>query len=415
MNDAPKKILFVHYGDEGIRGSERCLIDLIKHIDKAAFTPVLWCNQQTLADEFQDFDLEVIVESFNLLFSWGSDRFNFSRYFELKRSAKNILKRYAIDVVHTNSAGPNQWMMPVAKELDIPVVNQLHASYMFRDRMILRTHEASHTITVNELIAKDLILDGKSQGSISVVTNGIDVDSLDAQPEQNLRHAHNAQDNDFVIATVGALVEGKGIDTLISAMSLLVQKGYPIKLWIMGDGCEKADLEQQVLRAGLQNSICFLGQTQNVVGILKGSVDLFVSATKFESFGLVFAEAGLAKLATIAPDVGGISSVVKHGQTGVLLSETTPETLSDAIENLFLDQPLRTQLALQAHSYVLKNFTITRNVSQIQQIYRDVIKKRLMFSKTPNRLTLAVKHIAKLLLHKFNARLTFGQKGAQYE
>ncbi|WP_280205794.1 hypothetical protein [Aeromonas veronii] len=49
MNATP--VLLVHYGEDWIRGSERCLLDLLAHLDRSRFTPLLWCNSPTLAAE----------------------------------------------------------------------------------------------------------------------------------------------------------------------------------------------------------------------------------------------------------------------------------------------------------------------------------------------------------------------------
>jgi len=54
----PIPILFVHYGHtEWIRGSERCLIDLIHHLDLTQYTPILWCDTQIMAQQFDDINV----------------------------------------------------------------------------------------------------------------------------------------------------------------------------------------------------------------------------------------------------------------------------------------------------------------------------------------------------------------------
>lgn len=73
----PTPILFVHYGHtEWIRGSERCLIDLIHHLDLTQYTPILWCDTQIMAQQFADLDMPVYVEPFSLLLSWHQPRFD---------------------------------------------------------------------------------------------------------------------------------------------------------------------------------------------------------------------------------------------------------------------------------------------------------------------------------------------------
>ena len=68
----------------------------------------------------------------------------------------------------------------------------------------------------------------------------------------------------------------------------------------------------------LQNKVSLIGERDNAIGILRGTADLFVSAAREEAFGLVFAEASLAGLAIVAPNVGGISDVVVDKKSGLL-------------------------------------------------------------------------------------------------
>ena len=62
MSQAKKKILFVHYGESAVRGSEVCLVNLIGNIDREQFKPIVWCNSLELACQLKRFEIEVILE-----------------------------------------------------------------------------------------------------------------------------------------------------------------------------------------------------------------------------------------------------------------------------------------------------------------------------------------------------------------
>ena len=125
----PTTILFTHYGDEWIRGSERCLLDLLKHIDRTRFRPVAWCNSRTMADELRHLDIPVIQSEFPLLFGWQQPHYSFSKFYKLVRQGIDLVDKYDVNLVHANSGAPNQWLNLIARARGIPLVAHLHSRY----------------------------------------------------------------------------------------------------------------------------------------------------------------------------------------------------------------------------------------------------------------------------------------------
>ncbi|MGL5481308.1 MAG: glycosyltransferase family 4 protein, partial [Aeromonas veronii] len=108
MNATP--VLLVHYGEDWIRGSERCLLDLLAHLDRSRFTPLLWCNSPTLAAEAATLGVETMVEPFSLLLGWQAPRFDLAAHRRLSRRARALITERQIGLVHANSAAPCQWL-----------------------------------------------------------------------------------------------------------------------------------------------------------------------------------------------------------------------------------------------------------------------------------------------------------------
>lgn len=371
-------ILFVHFGDNWIRGSERCLIDLVSHLDKRKFNPVVWCNQSVLAQEMRKIDVPVFVDEFSVLFGWEDEKLNLKRYFFLKKRASELIKRWRINIVHSNSAAPNQWMVPVARKNQIPIVNHLHARYFFRDRFLLRIHQVNHSIGVSRPIIDQIAEDGIPESHLHVVPNGIDIQRLRSQPIINLRKSLGIDPNDFVIASIGSLIDRKGMHYIVEAMHLIEKDGVHknVKLIVVGDGPERARLTKLVYDRNLNGQVFFIGENSNAFGILRGSADLFVSAAKEEVFGLVIAEAGLAGLASIAPNIGGIPGVLKENRTGILIPPEDPVFLKEAIITLIEQPNLRIQLGEEAKKHVEKSFSIKKNVEEMQNIYEMAVNEK---------------------------------------
>ena len=143
-----KKILFTHYGENQIRGSERCLLDLIKHLDKELFAPIVWCNSELLEAEVKKLNIRVIRSDFSILFGWLSPRYDFVGFLSTIRQGLDIVRSEQIDLLHANSGAPNQWLNLIGRISKLPLVSHLHSRYPLRDRLTLGLHKTSLAVGV---------------------------------------------------------------------------------------------------------------------------------------------------------------------------------------------------------------------------------------------------------------------------
>ena len=376
--ELPQTILFTHYGDNWIRGSERCLLDLIKHLDNTQFKAVLWCNQTAMADAAKELDIEVYCTNFPILFGWKAPRFNVSAFFKLIKKADTLIKHHNIQLIHANSAAPCQWLTIAAKRNNVPLLCHMHSIYQLRDRLTLGLYQTDMVVGVSKYVVEPLVKDNKPSKQISVIANGIDTKRLLDQDIVNLRETLGIHIGDFVIASLGSLIHRKGIDLLIKSVSKLLENEVDVHLLVMGEGPESENLKHQIIVLGLQDKVSLIGEQENAIGILRGTADLFVSAAREEAFGLVFAEASLAGLAIVAPKTGGIPDVVIDGKTGLLITVDNTDELVRAIQHLYLCPNKCTEMAKQGQQHVLDNFTIERNSQQFQFLYQKLINAHVI-------------------------------------
>ena len=369
----PQPMLLVHYGKhEWIRGSERCLLDLIGNLDRTRFEPILWCDTQKLQDEAMRLGIHVYRDRFTILGDWEKPRFNINNTRYLVTQAEQIIQQHDIKLIHCNSAAPCQWMITAANRQSIPLVCHLHAPYPFSERLRLRAHHADEIICVNEPIRAQYLAMHYPQAHCHVVANGIDPHRLMPQPTRDLRTEFGLNEATLVMASIGSLIPCKGMDNLIHAVHKL--KGQcDVALFIIGDGPEKPALISLINQLNVQHQVFLLGEQKQAFGVLKGGVDVFLSGAREEAFGLVLAEAGLAKLPCIAPNVGGISQVIKHQKTGLLYLKDDIDALCQQIKVLYEAPQLRTQLGDHAYHRVHDHFLISQNVAVISDIYTKAI------------------------------------------
>ncbi|CAI8187345.1 MAG: N-acetyl-alpha-D-glucosaminyl L-malate synthase [Glaciecola sp. HTCC2999] len=400
----PTPILFVHYGHtEWIRGSERCLIDLIHHLDLTQYTPILWCDTQIMAQQFADLDMPVYVEPFSLLLGWHQPRFDVKATQALITSGQTIIEKHAIKILHANSAAPNQWLTSLANSQNIPLVTHLHARYVFSERLTLRVHQADHVIGVSAPIIAQLREDGIKARRTHVIANGIDTTRLLQQTSHSIRNKQHLAEDTLVLVSVGSLIERKGMDIIIQAVAIMQTHDIDVHLCIIGAGEALEQLIALVVKLNLEPYVTFLGEQNEAFGWLS-EADIFVSGAREEVFGLVLAEAGLAKLPCVAPDVGGIASVIEDGITGLLTPSESPQAIADACLRLAHDPELRQSMGQAGYERILANFTIARNVEQCQQIYQMALAQGRCYSGRLWQQTTAtlnvIKHYGTALLRK---------------
>ncbi len=370
----PSTILFTHYGEDWIRGSERCLLDLISHLDRDRFRPIVWCNNPTLASELRDIDVPVIESDFPLLLGWQKPRFAVLEFFKLIRLGIKLVDACNVSLIHANSGAPSQWLNLVARARNIPLLTHLHSPYPLRDRVTLGLHQVSKVVGVSLFVIDQLLQDGKSPQRCCVIPNGIDTERLDLEPRINLRWQLRLKRRDFLVATTGSLIHRKGMDLIIESISRLVKRGIPAHLAIIGDGPRHLDLQRQSQQLGIEKQVHFLGEQSNVAGLLRGGVDLFVSAAREEAFGLVLAEASLSQLPIVAPAIGGIPEIVIDGKTGQLIPAGDVDALTHNIYLLYVRPELRKSLGQAGRRHILGRFSIRQNVQRFTRLYGQMLQ-----------------------------------------
>jgi len=376
MGHEPNRILFIHYGENAIRGSERCLLDLVRHLDRKIFTPVVWCNSERLADEVEKLNIKVIKSDFQILLSGHTSRFDFRSFYKTIKAGLKIVSAEKIDLIHANSGAPNQWMNIVARIRGLPLLSHLHARYPLRERLALGLLWPSLTVGVSQPVIDQLIQDGLGRGSVKVIPNGIDTELQDQVNAIDIRKLLSIPGHQHVIMTTASLINRKGIDLLIQAIAHLLASRLSVHLVIADDGPLKASLVAMVNEYKLAANVHFLGECKHVPALLRGGVDVFVSGSREEVFGLVLAEAGLASLPVVAPRVGGISSVIEHGVTGLLVEPDSSRSIANAVLRLLNQPGLRRQYGEAGREKVLRDFNMKNYVGRFQSTYLDLINNQ---------------------------------------
>jgi glycosyltransferase involved in cell wall biosynthesis len=364
-------VLYVHWGEEGIRGSERVLLDLLKSIDRRRFTPILWCNAETMASAARALDVQTRVSPMPILLGWDAPRLDIAGYRALVAAGKAMIREFGVHLVHANSGAPNQWMVPATRSERVPMLAHLHAIYGFRERCTLLLHQVSVIVGCSDAVVRPFRADGIAPTRLRVIYNGVDTERLSAGDARGLRASLGVSNDAFLIVGVGALVRLKGFDTVIRALGILSAQKLDAHLAIVGEGPEREALVSLSRELGVENRVHFLGDRSDVGAILRDAADVVAVGSSIESFGLVAAEAGAAGRAVVATRVGGMTEVIQD-TTGLLVAPGDPAAFAAALSRLARDQGLRTVMGRAGSAHVLASFTAQRAARSFETLYAEL-------------------------------------------
>ena len=297
-----------------------------------------------------------------------------------------LLQRKQYDVVHAH------WLLPqgataVAVATATPVLVSAHGSDVFGlqggisrlcKRWVLR--HASLATANSAATASAMRALGVPADRISIVRIGTALDPQ-LEPTDSLSRPSSRQRPCLLF--VGRLIDLKGIDDAIHALVEVRQRFPDAKLVIAGDGPLRMELERLTARVGLLGAVIFAGwlQPDQVRNLMLQSDVLVVPSRQgpggtVEGQGVVPLEAMIMGLPVVATRSGGLSEIVRHEQTGLLVKERSPEDIAQATCRILEDETLRSRLVGAAMDWARAEGTMLHTADQFIRLYAKARDQR---------------------------------------
>ena len=183
-----------------------------------------------------------------------------------------------------------------------------------------------------------------------------------------IRKEFNIQKNDFVIGYTGRLSEEKGLIFLLNAGKQLIERRIAIKILLIGDGYQRSYLESEAKQLGIGKHVLFAGFQKEVSKFIP-SFDVFVLPSLTEGTPMALLEAMSFGLPVIATAVGGVPKVISHGNNGLLISDSSSSEITDSINKLLEDTPLRTRISEGAKTLIKEKYNLKRQIKKVEGLY----------------------------------------------
>lgn len=163
--------------------------------------------------------------------------------------------------------------------------------------------------------------------------------------------------DEFVFVYVGRLVGEKSLDTMLEAFRrVVVESPTAVRLVLAGDGPERASLEAQAERLGIEGRLLWLG-AQVDARLALSLADAFVMSSRSEGLPMALLEAMSATLPCVATDVGGIAALLGVDR-GWVVPSLQPAALANAMGHVLRDPVARVARALAGRDAVLRDHSI---------------------------------------------------------
>src|SRR5262245_566768 len=176
------------------------------------------------------------------------------------------------------------------------------------------------------------------------------------------------------IAFAGRFVHQKGVDVLLRAFAIVVERVPQVRLLLAGDGPQRQALDRLIIELGVSSHVSLLGHLPRVeVERHFASAWVQVVPSRFaESFGLVAVEAMMRGTGVVASACDGLTEIVRDGHTGFLVPPGNARALSEALVRVLSNRELAEHLGKAGREVALTHFGWETYVDQIVNLYRTV-------------------------------------------
>lgn len=289
---------------------------------------------------------------------------------------KRIVKRYGIDLIHANSGDAGVVAALLKKEIDIPVIYTAHGVFGNIEREYI-IDTVDKIICVSNFVRERALDQGFTPNKLLTKYCGVDIKrfSPNESVRAELRKQYNISEKTLVLATVSRIkhLRHKGHADLLKIFDKYARED-DWKLFVVGKGNGLLEFIYRVKKAGLDNKIVCLGHRTDVENVLN-ICDIYVSPTKFETFGLAIAEGMAMARPAVAYQVGGTSEVINDGESGFLVKYEDINDLYDKVKYLDLNRDVLKKMSLQARKWVSDNFSNNEMVNGLESVYEEILSK----------------------------------------
>ena len=354
----------------GVGGMERMLLQLASAQQDAGHrVSVVALRAGPLEQEAADRSIRALV--------LGSESGRFGR----SLSALRFFRAERPDIVHVHNPTSLHYAVLSKFVSRAAIVVTLHGDQDTHARLgtSFEWRLTSAAVIVSQAAGKTLRLPAHA-GPLIVVHNGIAGSPVNEDHRAAARSEFGAGDS--CVGIMVARIDGKkGHGTLLKSVKRLDDPQRILKLWIVGDGAERAAAESQAAQLDLgPDRVRFLGRRSDIDRLLEAA-DFFVLPSDIEGLPLSILEAMSHGLAIVASNVGGVPEIIHDDMNGLLVPAGDDTALASAIWQMATDVDLRRRLGDAARARANTTFSLQAMVEKYDRVYGGALAGKAQESR----------------------------------
>jgi D-inositol-3-phosphate glycosyltransferase len=220
---------------------------------------------------------------------------------------------------------------------------------------------------------------------IFVSPPGVNHDVFFPMDKTKMRAHLNLAQDAFLAVFAGRIEPLKAVDSILDAVALIpvqASEAHPLQVIIIGsDPNDRTDYDIQALikqskHLGIDGRVTFVSaQPQDQLSLYLNAADVLSLPSEYESFGMIALEAMACGTAVIASNVGGLTHLVKEGETGFLMPVREPQELAQRLLQLQLDTQLLKRMQLEATAHA-QQYAWANIAEHLTEMFSRVIERR---------------------------------------
>jgi len=294
-----------------------------------------------------------------------------------KLMLNNLIKDVGLDVIHYHNTIIESLITKGVKK--VPVVFTAHESYFLSLAELKKKRLYYYLSHPDFLIApsKELLEKAREFGvfpkGYKYIPNGVDVDKF--APKENIFVFDKIGVNNNVPTILSArrLEPKNGVEYLIRALPLIIDRIPDTKLIIVGDGSQRDYLQNIAKQLNVFDSIVWFGARDNSeMSDVYNSVDVVALPSLQEATSITGLEAMACGKPLVGTEVGGIPEIILKNITGYLVPPRDVSKLAEKIVMVLSNSKRRKELGQAARNYVVQNFSWHKIAEQTNNIYQSL-------------------------------------------
>jgi glycosyltransferase involved in cell wall biosynthesis len=268
-------------------------------------------------------------------------------------------------IISTETALPEMERNAVRRVLNAP----LHGLNRLLDR------GTQQIVVVSDWVRRWKDPRGRSQ-KVRVIAPPFRLEAFDAPGAQPRAAAADEAGGGPVLGVVGRLSAEKGHRFLIAAMPEILAAAPDVRLLVVGSGHLEAKLRAQVEALGLGEHVRFLGYVRDVQTVF-ARMDVLIVPSLADPNPLVVLEGMMMELPVVGSRTGGISEMILHGETGLLVPPGDSAALAGACRHLLSQPEVGRQMGRRGRERVLGEYHPSRFIAGHEDLYAGALERDL--------------------------------------